>query len=71
MSQVKYTWNILKNFNMVSCKSFSTPLEISLKFYGNDDFNQVNSTPYCQLVGTLIYPTTTRPYIFFVVNMVS
>jgi hypothetical protein len=65
MSQAKYTWDILKKFNMMSCKPATTPLEIGLKLYRNDDSNPVDATLYHQLVGSLIYLTTTRPDISF------
>jgi hypothetical protein len=71
MSQAKYTWDILKKFDMMSCKPTTTPLEVRFKLYRNDDSNLVDATLYCQLVGSLIYLTTTRPDISFVVNMVS
>jgi hypothetical protein len=71
MSQAKYTWDILKKFNMLSCKPATTPLEVGLKLYGHDDSNPVDVTLYRQLVGSLIYLTTTRPDISFAVNMVS
>jgi hypothetical protein len=44
---------------MLSCKPTSTPLEVRLKLYGHDDSNLVDVTQYHQLVGILIYLTTT------------
>jgi hypothetical protein len=70
MSHAKYTWDILKKFKMLSCKSASS-LEVELKLYEHDDSNSVDVTLYCQLVESLIYLTTTRPYISFAVNMIS
>jgi hypothetical protein len=49
----------------------TTPLEITLMLYLNDNSILVDDIMYRQLVGTLIYLTTNRPYISFVVNMVS
>ena len=71
MSQTKYTWDILKKFRMLSCKPATTPLEVGLKLYGHDDSNSVDVTSYRQLVGSLIYLTTTQPDISFAVSMVS
>eukprot|EP00253_Pinus_taeda_P002408 PITA_02408 len=71
MSQAKYTWDILKKFRMLSCKPATTPLEVGLKSYRHDDSNSVDVTLYHQLVGSLIYLTTTRPNISFAVSMVS
>jgi hypothetical protein len=70
MSQAKYTWDILKKFIILSCKP-TTPLEVGLKLYGHDDSKSVDVTLYRQLVGSLIYLTTTRPDISFAVSMVS
>jgi hypothetical protein len=64
MSQAKYTWDILKKFNMLSCKPTTTPLEVKLKLYIHDDSNPVDVTLYRQLVGSLIYLTTTQLDIF-------
>ena len=71
MSQGKYTLDILKKFKMMSCKLATTPLEFGLKLYGHDDSKSVGATLYRQLVGSLIYLTTTRPDISFAVSMVS
>jgi hypothetical protein len=70
MSQAKYTWDILKKFSMSSCKPATTPLEVRLKLHINDDSNLVDATIYRQLVGSLIYLTTTRLDISFTINMV-
>jgi hypothetical protein len=71
MSQAKYTWDILKKFKMLSCKPMTTPLEVRLKLYGHDESKSVDVTLYRHLVGSLIFLTTTQPYISFAVSMVS
>jgi hypothetical protein len=71
MSQGKYTLDILKKFRMTSCKLETTPLEVGLKLYGHDESKSVDITLYRQLVGSLIYLTTTRPDISFAVSIVS
>jgi hypothetical protein len=71
MSQAKYTWDILKKFRMLSCKPMTTPLDIGLKLYEHDDSKSFDVTLYRQLVGSLIYLTTNRLDISFVVSMVS
>jgi hypothetical protein len=48
-----------------------TPLEVGLKLYTHDDSNSIDVTLYNQLVGSLIYLTTTQTNIYFIVNMVS
>jgi hypothetical protein len=70
MSQGKYTLDILKKSRMMSCKLATTPLEVGLKLYGHDDSKSVDITLYRQLVGSLIYLTTTRLDISFAVSMV-
>jgi hypothetical protein len=59
MLQGKYTLDILKKFRMMSFKLVSTPLEVGLKLYGHDDSKSFDITLYRQLVGYLIYLTTT------------
>jgi hypothetical protein len=71
ISQAKYTWDILKNFNKLSCTPTTTLLEVVLKLYEHDDSNLIDVTLYRQFVGSLIYLTTTRPDISFAVSMVS
>jgi hypothetical protein len=71
MSQTKYTWDIMKKFRMLSCKPSTTPLEFRLNLYGHGNSNSVDVTLYHQLVGSLIYLTTTQQDIFFAVSMVS
>jgi hypothetical protein len=49
----------------------ATPLEVWLKLYRYDESNSVDVALYCQLVGSLIYLTTTLLDISFTVSMVS
>ena len=44
MSESKYIWGILKFFRMLSSKRATTPLEVRLKLYGNDDSKSVYFT---------------------------
>jgi hypothetical protein len=71
ISQKKYIGELLNKFGMVECNLVSTPMEQNLKLtskYGNE-FE--DATKYRQLVGSLIYLTTTRPGISFVVGILS
>jgi hypothetical protein len=63
--------DILKKFRKMSCKLATTPLEVGSKLYGHDDSKSIDITLYHQLVGSLIYLTTTQPDISFAVSMVS
>jgi hypothetical protein len=56
---------------MMSYKSAATLLEIEFKLQRNDDSNLIDSTLYHQSVGSLIYLTTTQPYIAFAVIVIS
>jgi len=69
-SQAKYIWDISKRFRMLWCKLAVTPLEVGLKLYGHDESSSIDVTLYHQLVGSLIYLTTTQPNIYFTVSMV-
>jgi hypothetical protein len=56
---------------MSECKAMSTPLEQNAKLYNEDGSKKVDGTLYRQLVGSLNYLTTTRPYIAYSVNILS
>jgi len=56
---------------MTDCKILSTPMEKGLKLSAKADFKAVNESIYRQLVGSLIYPTTTRPNLSFTVSFIS
>ncbi|KAH9291933.1 hypothetical protein KI387_042879, partial [Taxus chinensis] len=71
ISQVKYATNLLQKFKMYDCNSSSTPMEVGLKLSAHDDSPPVDETLYRQLVGSLIYLTTTRPDLCFAVSYLS
>jgi hypothetical protein len=56
---------------MDTCKLASTPLEKNVKLNNSDDTKEVDGTLYRQLVGSLNYLTTTRPYIAYTINILS
>jgi hypothetical protein len=62
---------ILKRFDMMDCKSMSTPMEINMKLLDDTSSEIVDVTLYRQMIGSLMYLTNTRPNIFFVVNTLS
>ena len=43
----------------------------NLKLLSDASSKAVDATMYCQMIGSLMYLTNTRPYIFFVVNTLS
>jgi hypothetical protein len=69
--QTKYAKDILKRFRMVNCKPVVTPIATGTKLSKNDEGSCVDPTLYKRLVGSLMYLTTTRPDIMFVVNLIS
>eukprot|EP00253_Pinus_taeda_P034159 PITA_34159 len=61
LTQGKYVRNMLEKFGMDQCRSTTTPLQQNLKLSSDDGTTEVDATMYRQLVGNLIYLTTTRP----------
>ncbi|KAK2970503.1 hypothetical protein RJ640_013575 [Escallonia rubra] len=71
ISQKKYVQEILDRFQMKNCNYVSTPTEFRLKLSKDQGGKQVNSTLYKQIVGSLMYLTTTRPDIMYSVSLIS
>jgi len=61
LSQSKYLRSLLENFRMDHCKTTVVPLQQNIKLHNDDGSKEADVTLYRQLVGTLIYLTTTRP----------
>ena len=59
---------ILKIFDMLDCKSMTTPMDTNLKLLSNESLELVDMTQYRQIIGSLMYLMNTRPNICFVVN---
>lgn len=57
LSQAKYARDLLVRFNMTDCKTTSTPFLSEVKLEDGGDTALVDSTKYCQLVGSLLYLT--------------
>lgn len=56
---------------MKDCNSVSTPTELGLKLTKNGAGKRVDATLYKQIIGSLMYLTTTRPDIMHAVNLIS
>ena len=56
---------------MEHCKLAATPLQQNLKLCSDDGTKEVDATKYRQLVGSLIYLTTTRPDLAYSVSVLS
>ena len=68
ISQKKYIGELLNKFGMIECNPLSTPMEQNLKITSKEENEFEDATKYRRLVGSLIYLTTTRPDISFVVG---
>ena len=71
ISQKKYIGYLLSKFEMLDCNSVSTPMEKNQKLVSHEGSTFEDPTKYKKLVGSLIYLTTTRPDISFVVGILS
>ena len=49
----------------------TTPMASNLKLLSDSSLETVDATMYHQMIGSLMYLTNKRPYIFFVVNTLS
>lgn len=71
ISQKKYALEILDRFKMKDCNVVFTPVECGLKLRRNDEGKKINATLYKQMVGSLMYLTSTRPDIMHGVSLIS
>ncbi|KAH9291602.1 hypothetical protein KI387_043209 [Taxus chinensis] len=71
ISQTKYVADLLKRFRMMSCTAVATPVALGEKLTKEDASSKVDATLYRSLVGSLMYLTTTRPDIMYVVSLIS
>ena len=71
ISQKKNIGVLLNKFGMAECNHVSNPMEQNVKFTSKEENEFEDATKYRQLVGSLIYFTTTRPNISFVVGILS
>ncbi|XP_021644240.2 uncharacterized mitochondrial protein AtMg00810-like [Hevea brasiliensis] len=71
VNQHKYIADLIKLTNLIDDQTCSTPMELNLKLKRDDGEPISDPTLYRRLVGSLIYLTTTRPDISYVVQVVS
>ena len=69
--QKKYAQEVLERFNMVGCNAVSNPIVPGFKLVTDSAGMTINNTQYMQMAGSLMYLTSTRPNIMFVVNLLS
>jgi len=70
LCQKKYARDVMERFKMMSCNSVKNPVVPGIVL-SREGGESVNSTLYKQLVGSLMYLTVTRPYIIYVVCLIS
>jgi hypothetical protein len=67
--QAKYTKDLIKKFNMAELKPVPTPMSSTASLSPDEDGEVVDQREYMSMIGFLLYLTTTRPGIQFVVGL--
>ncbi|GJR12481.1 putative ribonuclease H-like domain-containing protein [Tanacetum coccineum] len=67
ISQDKYVGEILKKFGFTKVKTASTPMETQKPLLKDEDGEEVDVHMYRSMIGSLMYLTSSRPDIMFVV----
>ncbi|GJV20568.1 putative ribonuclease H-like domain-containing protein [Tanacetum coccineum] len=67
ISQDKYVAEILKKFGFIEVKTASTPMETQKPLLKDEDGEEVDVHMYRSMIGSLMYLTSSRPDIMFVV----
>ena len=71
LTQAKSTFDLISRASITDSKIVDTPIEYNRRLNSYDGESLSDATLYRQLVGSLIYPTVTRPDISYVVHVVS
>ena len=71
ISQKKYALEVLQRFGMDKSNSVHNPIVPGFKLVKDEGGVKVDKTYYKQIVGSLMYLTTTRPAMMFVVSLIS
>jgi hypothetical protein len=69
--QKKYALEVLKRFGMMECNAVKNPIVPGCRVNKDEGGAKVDETYYKQLVGSLMYLTTTRPDMMFVTCLIS
>ena len=69
--QKKYAIDVLNRFGMAESNLVSSPIVLGVKLNKDDQGVQVDESYYRQIVGSLMYLTTTRPNMMFSVSLIS
>nr|GEW01381.1 hypothetical protein [Tanacetum cinerariifolium] len=68
ISQYKYIAKILKKFGFIEVKTASTPMETQKPLLKDEDGEEVDVHMYTSMIGSLMYLTSSRPDITFIVR---
>lgn len=71
LSQGKYVKCLLERFSLDQCKAAVVPLHQNIKLHNKEGSKEADATLYRPLVGSLIYLTTTRLDLAYVVSVLS
>ena len=71
LSQTKYCNDVIQRAGLTDIKYVSTPMEHNCKLQTTEGVPLVDATRYREIVGSLVYLTTTRPDIAHSVHIVS
>lgn len=71
IGQRKYAQEMLERFNMSQCNPVQNPIVPGFKLTKDEEGVEVDGTIYRQMVGSLMYLTTTRPDLMFIVSLIS
>ncbi|XP_050916198.1 uncharacterized mitochondrial protein AtMg00810-like [Lathyrus oleraceus] len=72
ISQKKYAGEVLERFGMGNCNGVKNPIVLgSIKLSREEEGKQVDGTLFKQMVGSLMYMTTTRPDLMYCVCLIS
>nr|GEW21728.1 hypothetical protein [Tanacetum cinerariifolium] len=69
INQSKYILDILKRFRLENCDTVPTPMVEQAKLKLDLDGKPVDHTDYRSMIGSLMYVTSSRPYIMFATCM--
>jgi hypothetical protein len=71
ISQTKYIREMLKRFIMEYCKPVITPMQTNCKLRKDDDSKSTDQRQYRLMIGSLLYVTTSKPYVMEEVGQVA
>ena len=71
LNQGKYAVEILKIFDVLACKSMTTPMDTNLKLLFDESSELGDVTQYRHIIGSLMYLTNTKPDMCFAVNTLN